>query len=132
MLRRHHLAVAAIAGCPIFPADNPWNQRVDRLPVHKHSAAIVRSIGVDGSVHPDFGSGLYEGRPIGIPFTVVPGAQRGLPGRSDSADESARGPSPIPPDPPIEGGGDRHVLIVQRDSCKLYELYAAEQNGGSW
>jgi hypothetical protein len=129
---RRHLAVAAIAGCPIFPADNHWNQRVDRLPVHPRSDAIVRSIGVGGTVHPDFGSGLYEGRPIGIPYTTVPRDQRGLPVRFEYADESDRGPYPIPPNPPVEGGSDRHILIVQRGTCRLYELFAAEQRGGSW
>ena len=65
------LAAAAIAGCPIFPASSPWNQRVDGLPVRPGSDAMVRAIGLDGSVHPDFGSGHYDGQPIGIPFQVV-------------------------------------------------------------
>ena len=57
--------------CAIFPADNAWNRRIDRLPVAPDSDAIVRSIGVDDDMHADFGSGLWEGRPIGIPITVV-------------------------------------------------------------
>ena len=65
------LAAAAIAGCAVFPASNPWNQRVDGLPLHAKSDAIVRSIGADETMHPDFGSGLWEGRPIGIPINVV-------------------------------------------------------------
>ena len=64
-------AAAAIAGCAVFPASNPWNQRVDGLPVHPRSDAIVRSIGASDSVHPDFGSGRWEGKPIGIPINVV-------------------------------------------------------------
>lgn len=127
-----HLAVAAIAGCPLFPASNPWNQRVDRLPVHPQSDAIVRSIGMDGRVHPDFGSGLYEGRPIGIPYTVVARNQRRSRVRFQYASESDRGPYPIPPNPPIEGGSDRHILMVQRGTCRLYELFAAERRGGAW
>jgi len=57
--------------CPVFPASNPWNQRVDRLPVAANSDAIIRSIGPDETMHADFGSGLWEGGPIGIPITVV-------------------------------------------------------------
>ena len=132
MVNHRSLAVAAIAGCPMFPADNHWNQRVDRLPVHARSDAIVRSIGVDGGVHPDFGSGLYEGKPIGIPYTVVPRNQRRSSVRFEYADESDRGPYPIPANPPIEGGGDRHILMVQRGTCRLYELFAAERSGSSW
>ena len=127
-----HLAVVAIAGCPLFPASNPWNQRVDHLPVHPQSDAIVRSIGMDGRVHPDFGSGLYEGRPIGIPYTVVARDQRRSRVRFQYASESDRGPYPIPPNPPIEGGSDRHILMVQRGTCRLYELFAAERRGGAW
>jgi hypothetical protein len=129
---RRHLAVAAIAGCPMFPASSQWNQPVDRLPLHPSSDAIVRSIGVDGSVHPDFGSGLYEGRPIGIPYTVVSRTQPRSAVRFEYADESDKGHYPIPANPPIEGGGDRHILMVQRGTCRLYELFAAERQGGGW
>ena len=126
------LAAMAIAGCPLFPADNHWNQRVDRLPVHPQSGAIVQTIGNDRTVHPDFGSGLYEGRKIGIPYKVVPRGQRKVPVRFEYAEESDRGPYPIPPNPPIEGGGDRHILLVQRGTCRLYELFAVDNSGGSW
>ena len=90
------LAVAAIAGCPVFPADSPWNQRVDSLPVHPRSDAIVRSIGLEETVHPDFGSGRYEGRPIGIPYQVVPRGAKRVRVRFEYADESDRGPVPDP------------------------------------
>jgi hypothetical protein len=126
------LAVAAIAGCPVFPASNPFNQRVDDRPVHANSDAIVRSIGLDGSVHPDFGSGRYEGRPIGIPYTVVSKAQKRSKVRFEYADESDRGPYPIPATPKVEGGSDRHVLLVQKGTCKLFELFAAERKGSAW
>src|SRR5688572_17893031 len=122
---RRHLAVAAIAGCPMFPASSHWNQRVDGLPVHPSSEATIRSIGSDGPVHPDFGSGLWEGRRIGIPYAVVPRSQRKVRVRFEYASESDHGPYPIPANPPIEGGGDRHVLLVQRGTCRLYELFAA-------
>ena len=126
------LAVAAIAGCPIFPASNPWNQRVDGLPVHPRSDAIVRAIGVDGPIHPDFGSGRYEGKPIGIPITVVKRDQKRTRVRFEYADESDRGPYPLPRAPRFEGGSDRHVLLVQRGTCKLFELFAAKRTGSRW
>jgi hypothetical protein len=124
------LAVAAIAGCPVFPADNPWNQRVDSLPVHPRSDAIVQSIGLEETVHPDFGSGRYEGRPIGIPYQVVARDARRRRVRFRYASESDRGPYPIPRSPRIEGGGDRHMLMIQRGTCRLYELFAAEKRNG--
>jgi hypothetical protein len=121
-----------LAGCPAFPADNPWNQRVDKLPVAADSRAIVDSIGADTGLHPDFGSGLWDGAPIGIPITVV---KAGVP-RSrvsfDYADESDKGPYPIPAGVKIEGGSDRHALIVDSSTCKLYELYALQRSGSGW
>jgi hypothetical protein len=127
-----------VGGCPVFPRDNPWNQRVDRLPVVANSAAIVSSIGLRDTMHADFGSGLWEGGPIGIPFTTVAGSQARVPVSFDYADESDRGPYPIPARAPIEGGrgadGDRHVIVVDRKRCRLYELFAAYPRGGgaSW
>ncbi len=127
-----------IGGCTVFPTANVWNQRVDELPVSNDSVALIRSIGVDASVHPDFGSGLYDGHAIGIPFLVVQGKTTP---RSrvtfDYADESDAGPYPIPGNVPIEGdpnpgNGDRHALIVDRSTCTLYELYALHRNGGGW
>jgi hypothetical protein len=115
--------------CRLFPSSNHWNQRVDHLPVADSSDALVRSIGRDARLHADFGSGRYEGRPIGIPFTTVSRRQRRVPVRFTYADESDRARYPIPRNAPIEGGrdstGDRHVILVDRDRCRLYELYAA-------
>ena len=121
-----------LAGCPVFPTDNPWNQRVDRLPVAKNSSAVVDSIGADTGLHPDFGSGLWEGAPIGIPITTVRAGLRKCRVTFDYADESDRGPYPIPANVKIEGGGDRHALIVDRSTCTLYELYALQRRGGGW
>ena len=123
--------------CPIFPASNPWNQRVDRLPVPANSDAIIASIGVDDHVHADFGSGLWNGGPIGIPFTVVRGAQPKARVAFEYAGESDPGPYPIPRNVKIEGGrasdGDRHAIIVDRDRCRLYELFALYPTaGGGW
>jgi len=117
------------SNCPIFPANNPWNQRVDRLPVAKNSASLIASIGVNDPVHPDFGSGLYDGEPIGIPYTVVGSSTRKVRVTFQYSSESDRGPYPLPRGVPIEGGygssGDRHVIVVDRDTCTDYELYAA-------
>jgi hypothetical protein len=124
--------------CAVFPRSSQWNQRVDKLPVHADSAAIVRSIGVDDNAHADFGSGLYQGAPIGIPYTTVPRGQHRVPVSFDYADESNRGPYPIPRQVPIEGGrgsdGDRHAIVVDRSRCKLYELFAAYpvDGGARW
>jgi hypothetical protein len=121
-----------IAGCPVFPASNPWNQRVDKLPVAPNSAAIVESIGLDAPVHADFGSGLWEGKPIGIPYNVVTATQTKVRVRFEYADESDKGPYPLPARPKIEGGSDHHILIVDRSSCRLYELGGAEKSGSAW
>ena len=124
--------------CPVFPANNPWNQRVDRLPVAENSAAIIASIGPNDPVHPDFGSGLYDGEPIGIPFAVVGSSTRKVPVTFQYASESDKGPYPLPRGVPIEGGygssGDRHVIVVDRDTCTDYELFAAypHNGGGRW
>lgn len=130
--------VPTLAGCPVFPADNAWNRRVDRLPVARDSATLIRSIGLSSGVHADFGSGTWDGGPIGIPYTVVGGRQRRVRVSFDYADESDRGPYPIPRNARVEGGphatGDRHVLIVDRSACKLYELFDAHplDAGRSW
>jgi hypothetical protein len=124
--------------CKVFPADNHWNVRVDDLPVVDNSDQIVASIGVDEGLHPDFGSGRWQGAPIGIPVTVVGRSQKKVPVRFSYADESDRGPYPIPRNAKIEGGrhsdGDRHVLVVDKSRCKLYELFAAypRNDGARW
>jgi hypothetical protein len=119
--------VKGAPGCQVFPRTNQWNQRVDKLPVAARSAAIVRSIGLTTGLHPDFGSGTYNGGPIGIPYTTVGKDQPKVKVKFGYAGESDKGPYPIPARVPIEGGrgstGDRHALIVDRDRCKLYELY---------
>jgi hypothetical protein len=126
-----------IAGCQVFPADNIWNARVDSLPIHPNSDAYVAEIGLSAEVHADFGSGEWDGGPIGIPFVVVPGTQPKVGVTFFWDDESDPGPYPVPPDAPVEGGpdaaGDRHVLVLDQGACGLYELfYAYPQTGGSW
>ena len=122
----------AFGGCAVFPASNPWNQRVDRLPVATDSDAIVASIGLAGHLHADFGSGLWNGSPIGIPVTTVSSATPRSTVSFDYADESDAGPYPIPANVQIEGGSDRHAILVDRDECKLYELFALTGGQGNW
>src|SRR5215212_11609200 len=90
--------------CPVFPRTSAWNQRVDKLPAAANSDAVVRAIGRDAPVHADFGSGRYDGGPIGIPYTTVARDQKRVRVRFDYADESDRGRYPIPRDAPVEGG----------------------------
>jgi hypothetical protein len=138
-------APPTVAGCPVFPADSIWNTRVDGLPVDPASRAYVKSIGADRALKPDFGAGLYEGAPIGIPYSVVPFRQPKVEIRFEGfadepepyVDESDAGPYPVPADAGVEGGldseDDRHVLVVQEGSCTLFELYRAVPNAdGSW
>jgi len=124
--------------CPIFPKTSHWNKRADKLALHPRSSAIVAAVGADRPSHADFGSGLYNGGPIGIPYRVVRKSQRRVPVSFEFADESDGSRYPIPANAPVEGGrgsdGDRHVLLVDRSRCRLYELYAAYPQGGgaSW
>jgi hypothetical protein len=122
--------------CPVFPPSNAWNQRVDTLPVAAGSAQTIQSMGAGIGLHADFGSGLWDGGPIGIPFDVVSKRTPRSRVTFDYADESDRVPYPIPKTVHIEGGrastGDRHALLLDRDACKLYELFALHPNGGGW
>ena len=117
-----------IAGCQVLPANNPWNQRVDRLPVAPDSAQIIARIGLTAPVHPDFGT-VYDGAPNGIPFAVVTRRTRRVYVRFQYASESDGHAYPLPPNVPIEGGarssGDRHVSVLDRSTCTDYELFAA-------
>jgi hypothetical protein len=112
-----------------------WNKPVDTLPVATNSDAVIASIGTDTGLHPDFGSGLWRGAPIGIPITVVSSTQPKSRVRFEYADESDRGPYPLPKAVAIEGGrqsdGDRHAIVVDKDRCVLYELFALYPRAGS-
>ena len=128
----HALRLPTAPRCAVFPKTNAWNKRVDALPVTPDSDAIIRSIGADVGLHPDFGSGLYQGGKIGIPFDVV--TKKTLRSRVtfDYADESDKGPYPIPRTVHVESGSDRHALLVDRDACRLYELYALTRTRRGW
>jgi hypothetical protein len=128
-----------IGGCPVFPATSVWNRPVDGLPVAAGSARMIAAIGAGDAVHADFGSGLYDGSYIGIPYVVVHGMK--VPKSRvafDYADESDKGPYPIPTHVPIEGApahaneGDRHAIVVDADACRLYELFALRREHDRW
>lgn len=118
-------------GCPIFPANNPLNQEVSHAPVNPNSAKYIASIGAELHLHADFGTPPN----YGIPYAVVGLHRRKVPIHFEYGEESDLGPYPVPPDVPVEGAGeegDRHVLVLQEGTCKLYELYAARRQGSGW
>ncbi len=125
------------SACPFFPADNIWNARVDGLPLDSRSSAYVAAIGYSQGLHPDFGSGPWNGGPIGIPFVAVPTDQPLVDITFEYDDESDPGPYPIPTDAPIEGGpdsdGDRHILVLRNGDCRLFETWNTwSMPDGSW
>jgi len=121
-------------GCPILPPSDPLNQEIVDAPVNPNSAAYVASIGLSAHLHPDFGTNPS----YGIPYTVVGPRQHKVTIKfTEYPAESNPGPYPVPADAPIEGGGrngqgDKHVLVLQRGSCKLYEMYDAQREGAGW
>ena len=121
-----------------FPADNLWNQDISSLSIDPNSDAIINFIGSSVTLHPDFGAGLYAGSTMGIPYDVVSGTPFANIRFTAYGDESDPGPMPIPSNAPIEGyphpgNGDRHVLVLDRDNCWLYELYSSyPQKNGNW
>ncbi len=133
-VRAEHLppdAPPIVGNCPVFPADNPWNQDVSALPVHPNSDNYIASISQYGDeyLHADFGADPT----YGIPYVVVPGTQPLVPITfTEYGDESDPGPYPVPPDAPVEAGSDHHVLVIDGDNCVLYEMYRAEFTGEGW
>jgi hypothetical protein len=129
----HAHSLPGAPACPVFPANNPWNQRIDRLPVAPNSAKLIVSIGLGDPVHPDFGT-VFDGAPNGIPFEVVSNRTPRVPVSFTFASESDGHRYPLPRNVPIEGGprstGDRHVIVVNRDSCTDYELFDAQPHNG--
>jgi hypothetical protein len=130
---------APTIGCTLFPDDNYWHADVSRLPVLPKSDTYIGSIGRNTPLKADFGAGVYDGFWIGIPYTVVDGGQPGVGVAFRYDEESDAVPYPIPANAPVKGGpgfvrdSDRHVLVVERNSCDLYELYKAKaQSDGTW
>ncbi len=143
-------ALATAAACPVklydadtiqlFPADNSWNQDISKAPIDPYNSQIIAQLGTS-HIKADFGSGLWDGAPIGIPYTVVCGSQpkAAVTFRANAYDgnygsESDKGPYPIPLYAPIEGNGqgDSHVIVIDKDNKILYELYNASLNSGKW
>jgi hypothetical protein len=129
---------AALNGAVAFPASNAWNTDISGAAVDPNSQAILSGIGLGTGLHPDFGAGVWDGAPIGIPYVVVSGTQAPVTVRFTAyGDESDPGPYPVPRNAPVEGGnasaGDRHVLVIDKDHDRLYELAVAHlQADGSW
>jgi hypothetical protein len=119
---------AAATACTILPATNVWNRRVDTLPVRTNSATLMKTMGLTRYLHPDFGSNPE----YGIPINKVTAATPRSPVSFTWPEESNVGPYPIPASPKIEGGSDRHILMIDTKACRLWELFAAQKGGGSW
>lgn len=124
----------------IFPADNPWNKDISQSAVDTYNGQIIDAL-KSYVIKADFGSGLWEGAPIGIPYVVVCGSQTkySVTFRADAdagnyGDESDKGPYAIPLNAPIEGNGtgDAHVIAVDKENRILYELYNSSVNGNHW
>jgi hypothetical protein len=130
------IAQPRIGTCPVFPVNDAWNVPVDQVPIAANSATLVTTIGAATRVHADFGSGLWDGGPIGIPFVTVSGSQTKYRATFEYDDESDAGPYAVPLNAPIEGGsasdGDRHAIAIDTDNCILYELYRAFPQAASW
>ena len=115
------------APCYVFPTSNVWNQRVDGLTVASNSAEMVDAIGAGKYLHPDF-----DAVGDGIPYNIVDSSTPTYNVSFQYADESDPGPYPIPASPRIEGGSDAHLLTLDLNQCKLWELYAVQHSGSSW
>lgn len=127
---------ASLGGQRLLPGDSPWHRDVSKDPVDPRSEKILARVGLDKPLRADFGT-EWEGAPMGIQYVVVPGSQKKVPVTFQYAEESDAGPYPIPPNAPIEGGpkgtGDRHVIVLDRDNWKLYEVHNAFPDGkGGW
>ena len=122
-----HAAPVPGTTCKVFPSDNVWNTNVSKLPVNSRSRAWLRSMKAGSTLlHPDFGR-----PPYGFPFAVVGNGHPMHRIHFQYAGESDRVPYPFDGRTPIERGSDRHALMVNRDTCTLYELFYAHWNSGS-
>jgi hypothetical protein len=121
----------AIGKSRLLPDDNIMNLSVAKLPVDPNSSMYINAIGADKPVHPDFGAS-YRGGPFGIPYVVVAGTTPRVPVTFEFSDDSDHDYYPIPPDPPMERGTDSHIIMLDRDNWRLYELYAVGLKGQAW
>src|SRR5215210_5636270 len=129
---------ANLNGAMVFSPLSEWNIRIDHASLADNSSKIIAAISPDSSLRPDFGSGSWQGKGIGIPYIVVDKGGAGAPITHHWPDEAEAGPYPIPGNAPIEGGGDHHVIVLERDPSawnglgKLYEIWDAKQTGSGW
>jgi hypothetical protein len=131
-LKNSLVSAGMLGGCQLFPSNNIWNTRVDNLPVHARSDQWINTIGRSTGFHMDFGSGTWDGGPIGIPFNIVGSGGPKVSVSFYYPGESDPGPYPIPNNPLTEYGSDHHILIVDNNTCTLYELFDASYSGGHW
>jgi len=146
-----------IAGCQLFPTDSFWNTPIDGLPVHSLSTTYLDNIAsIEKNIKADFGT-TYLGDDLGIPFDIVPANQpnvailfdnsgNGAADESDLGDTSScagggfpTGCYPIPDNVKIEGGSigstfgsDDHIIMLQQDTCMLYEVFQTTGGPGTW
>ena len=113
--------------CSVYPSDNVWNVPVDGLPVAADSANMIAKIGLTSHLHADF-----DAVGDGIPYNIVSPSTPTSTVSFTYSSESDHVPYPIPPSPVIEGGSDRHLLMVDPATCRLWELYAASKSGSTW
>src|SRR5437879_7457432 len=130
--------LTSLNGFVPFPSTSLWNTDVSTAAVDPNSANYINFIGQTVTLHPDFGAGTFHNQTIGIPYQVVAGTQAKVRVTLGAFfDESDPGPEPIPSNALIEGypkpgNGDRHVLVLEKDGCWLYELYKATLKSGKW
>lgn len=130
--------LANLNGFVPFPANSPWNTDISQSPVDPNSANFINYIGASAPMHADFGSGLYEGQSIGVPYQVSAAGQSKIPVRRTTyIDESDPGPVPMPINSLIQGypnpgNGDRHSVVIDAGGCWLYEMYGAYNSSGAW
>jgi hypothetical protein len=123
--------------CPTFPATSWWHADIRKLPVHPRSAQWLSHMSPGAKLHPDFGPSFgAQPVPYGIPITVVAGSHAKVTVQFQYASESDRVPYPLGDDTKVEGGqwtsGDRHTVVVDRDTCRLYETWATRKQGSKW
>ena len=133
-----------IANCQILPSDNIWNTAIDSFPVHPNNSSYIASVGANTPLHSDFGTS-WQGVDIGIPYTLIAQNQTTVPieflywdesdlntGSCNIGGASDKGCYPIPVNPNIEGGSDKHILMLQENTCMLYEIFNAQYDGSAW
>ncbi len=125
-----------IAACPVFPANNWWHRDISKMPVHARSAQWLSQMSTSRHLHPDFGPSYGDRPAYGIPITIVEAGHQKVPVTFDYSGESDRVRYPFGSDTRIEGGrsssGDRHAIVVDSKTCRLYETWNTRIRNGHW